>query len=679
MRSKVSDMTQGGHRENDDLLSLDSLDDLDILDAEDAFGGLGPDVDSLDLSVGSRSDPKIAAAQIFTAALRWLTTGRRKYLSGAAGLGVFVAAVYAVFQALQGPPMTPEEQQRLLEDASFAQAVAEGDIERLEDFLEEWPNSRHQSDILQALGAARNRQAVDAARQAENDRQEKTRDEAAWQQALTTNTDVAFRIYAAEFPHGAHSDEVRDRRDDLAFARAEGTGTFEALLIYRQTWPDGRHIDKLDDAAWQWALRSRSPAALDQYAAAFPAGRYVGRIGAVKQSYMANRAAERQADDDRAWVEAQRLDSRAAYQHYLDTSPDGAYRVQARDAISRVDVRAQNRAARRSLVSDVQRELVRLGYDGVKLTGTADEGTSIAVQAFETWSGGQKAVAVTGRISQPLLVALRLAKEKPRPGVGVDFKDCLACPEMRVVPGGSFVMGSAETERYRRPDEAPRHRVRIAQPFAVGKYEVTFAQWDACVQDGGCSGYSPDDQGWGRGARPVIYISWSDAQAYVAWLRGHTGQPYRLLTEAEWEYVARAGTTTAYSFGADADTLCRYSNGASAPRQQTAGRFLSPCHPENYGTAPVGSYSANSFGLHDLHGNVQEWVEDCWRSRYTVTSDSAEGRKAVRPSANCDSRVTRGGAWGFAAPDMRSAARLHYRPEDRFAVSGFRVAMDLGT
>ena len=181
------------------------------------------------------------------------------------------------------------------------------------------------------------------------------------------------------------------------------------------------------------------------------------------------------------------------------------------------------------------------------------------------------------------------------------FRDCDVCPEMVVVPAGEFMMGSPPSEEGRGDDEGPVHRVTISEPFAVGVYEVTFEEWDACVSGGGCGGYRPE--GWGRSSRPVINVSWDDAQAYVAWLSGKTGEAYRLLSESEWEYAARAGTTTRYHWGDD------------------VGRNRANCVDDYCGdswefTAPVGSFGANGFGLHDILGNVREWVEDCWNGSY---------------------------------------------------------------
>ena len=157
-----------------------------------------------------------------------------------------------------------------------------------------------------------------------------------------------------------------------------------------------------------------------------------------------------------------------------------------------------------------------------------------------------------------------------------------------------------------------QHRVTIAVPFAMSKFEITFEQWDACANEGGCGGYKPDDEGWGRGDRPVMNVSWLDAKAYVEWLGRKTGKPYRLLSESEWEYAARAGTTTMFPVG---NTL--------SPREANYNAATDGSGPSDVNrqkTMPVGSFPANPFGLHDMHGNVSEWVEDCWHNEYTAAA-----------------------------------------------------------
>ena len=167
----------------------------------------------------------------------------------------------------------------------------------------------------------------------------------------------------------------------------------------------------------------------------------------------------------------------------------------------------------------------------------------------------------------------------------------------------------------------------IGQSFALSKFEVTFAQWDACVVDGGCNGYRPDDLGWERGSRPVIQVSWEDAQTYVSWLSRSTGENYRLPSESEWEYAARAGSTTQYNWGNDIGRNRANCDGCGSQWNQR--------------TAPVGSFAANAFGLHDMHGNVYEWVQDCWNLSYAGAP--TDGRAWVH--GDCEIRVVRGGSW----------------------------------
>jgi formylglycine-generating enzyme required for sulfatase activity len=245
------------------------------------------------------------------------------------------------------------------------------------------------------------------------------------------------------------------------------------------------------------------------------------------------------------------------------------------------------------------------------------------------------------------------------------FSDCSNCPEMVTIPAGEFTMGSPSAELYRGAET--QHRVTIASPFALSKYEVTFAQWDACVADGGCGGYKPADHGWGRGKRPVIDVSWDDAKTYVAWLGLKTGQQYRLPSEAEWEYAARAGTTTPFSFGNTITTKQANYDGGT-------GYGDGPAGVNRKKTTPVGSFSPNAFGLHDMHGNVWEWVEDCWSEEYTAATPT---NGAPYLGANCAGRVLRGGSWEDYPGDVRAAARLSSNKDDGTWSDGFRVARSL--
>ena len=244
---------------------------------------------------------------------------------------------------------------------------------------------------------------------------------------------------------------------------------------------------------------------------------------------------------------------------------------------------------------------------------------------------------------------------------GTVFRDCADCPEMVVIPPGSFTMGSPESEP-QRMDEGPQHTVTISKPFAAGKFELTFDEWDACVGESGCS-HRPGDEGWGRGKRPVINVSWEDAKAYTEWLSRKTGKAYRLLSEAQWEYIARAGTITAFSFGnsispqqANYDSKVSYAGSSTAA---SAGR-----------TVPVGGYPANAFGLHDVHGNVWEWTEDCLHGDYNGAS--ADGSAWSR--GDCSWRMLRGGNWDNDPRFLRSAVRFWSPASRRISFYGFRVS-----
>ena len=265
-----------------------------------------------------------------------------------------------------------------------------------------------------------------------------------------------------------------------------------------------------------------------------------------------------------------------------------------------------------------------------------------------------------------------VAKNQLTPGQS--FRDELASggqgPEMVVIPAGRFLMGCV-SGRDCDDDETLVHEVRIAQPFAMSKYEVTFAQWDACVADGGCGGYEPDDWGWGRDNRPVIDVSWNEAQAFIDWLNAKTAGGYRLPSEAEWEYAARAGTTTQYHFGNDESQLCRYANHAdgstSLPWRNES------CSDGVHYVAEVGSYQPNSFGLHDMHGNVWEWVADCWNEGYA----GAPSDGSAWTSGDCDTRVLRSGSWNYEPRMLRAANRSGDSVGHRFYINGFRVARTL--
>ena len=239
---------------------------------------------------------------------------------------------------------------------------------------------------------------------------------------------------------------------------------------------------------------------------------------------------------------------------------------------------------------------------------------------------------------------------------GTDFKECAnGCPEMIVIPAGKFIMGSPENELDRNASEGPPHEVTIAKPFALSKFEVTFEEWDACVAAAACPRV-PDR--WGRERMPVINVSWVDIKQYVSWLSQLTYKEYRLPTEAEWEYAARAGVNTRYSWGDDLGMGNANCDGCGSQwdLQQTA---------------PVGSFKPNRAGLYDMHGNVWEWVEDSWHENYDVApTDGSAWVRGGDPSF----RVVRGGSWRNESELVRAAVRFRRYANVRFDTLGFRVA-----
>jgi formylglycine-generating enzyme required for sulfatase activity len=258
------------------------------------------------------------------------------------------------------------------------------------------------------------------------------------------------------------------------------------------------------------------------------------------------------------------------------------------------------------------------------------------LSASAVWSAAQEQRATGAAVPEP----------------GEVIRDCADCAELVVVPAGEFTMGSADS-----PYEKPEHRVSIANPFAIGRRETTFEEWDRCVESGGCR-YRPDDHGWGRGSRPVIDVSWDDAKAFVGWLSQRTGRRYRLPSEAEWEYAARAGTTTGFWWGRETGSghaNCEDCGGAA--RQ----------------TLPVGSFRPNGFGLYDTAGNAAEWVEDCWNDGYRGAPRDGSAWLA----GQCRQRGLRGGSFAGRSNVIRSAARFRYDQDVRYYANGFRVARDL--
>ena len=258
------------------------------------------------------------------------------------------------------------------------------------------------------------------------------------------------------------------------------------------------------------------------------------------------------------------------------------------------------------------------------------------------------------------LAALRAATgdpDRPRPAAPASvFRDCADCPEMVVVPAGRFLMGCVSGNNCS-DSELPVHEVEVAS-FALSKYEVMFEEYDRFARDTGRS--RPEDQGWGRGRRPVIHVSWYDAVAYAVWLSEETGARYRLPSEAEWEYAARAGTTTAYSWGSEI--------GRNRANCESCGSRW-----DDDRTAPVGSFAGNAWGLHDMSGNVSEWVEDCRHPNWNYVGAPRDG-SAWTNGGDCGLRMLRGSSFIWWPLQLRLANRNFLRLDSRRDYTvGFRV------
>ncbi|MGV3652630.1 MAG: formylglycine-generating enzyme family protein, partial [Noviherbaspirillum sp.] len=256
---------------------------------------------------------------------------------------------------------------------------------------------------------------------------------------------------------------------------------------------------------------------------------------------------------------------------------------------------------------------------------------------------------------QPRPAAAPEQADKPvaRPAPG-ELKDCPACPVLISLPAGSFSMGSSSGD----PSEQPAHKVTINAPFAIGKYEVTVAEWEQCVAASACPKIGGSDKPDAR--TPMRDVSWNDVQQYVKWLAKTSGQAYRLPTEAEWEYAARGGTRTRFWWGEQMKKGTANCSDCGEPWSAQ-------------GPAPVGSFQANPFGLHDTNGSVWEWVADCWHNNFK----GAPANGSAWDTPACRDRVIRGGSWREGASYMPSSTHFKYSASVRQSQNGFRVARDV--
>ena len=538
---------------------------------------------------------------------------------------------------------------------------------------------------------------------------------AAYAKARRLDTVAAYDAFLEKYREGPRAEGARRRRaelleshnelDNKAYARARALDTVKAYEAYLAEYPDGRHagaarnrIRTLDDEAYARARALDTVKAYEAYLAEYPDGRHAG----------AARKRIRTLDDE-AYARARRLDTVEAYEAYLAAFPKGIHAQEARERKWQ-SVEAVLGLEQADRVA-IQRGLVSMGKDVGAVDGVFGKRTRRAIREWQR----EKGMAVTGYLTREQAEALKVLgeavmqreaaqaaeavrvaeaaraaraaeaarleqqkKERERLRPGREFRDCAECPEMVVVRKGEYMMGSPGDEKGRYDDEGPRRRVTIPYVFAVGRYEITAEEFGRFVREtghdtsGGCRywerGWKGDkERSWSdpgypqTGRDPVVCVSWKDAKGYLKWLREKTGKEYRLLSEAEWEYVTRGGSTTRYWWG---DLIGEGKANCKGCRSGWDGKK----------TAPVKSFEANAFGLYGVHGNVWEWMEDCWHDTYNGAPTDGS---AWVSSGECGQRVLRSGSWLVEPKNLRSAVRYRNSPGVRNYSYGFRVARTL--
>ncbi len=535
--------------------------------------------------------------------------------------------------------------------------------EDFEGYLRQYPSG------IYADEARSRRQALMAAAEAK----------AEWELVKDSQNPADFEGYLSQYSDGTHADEAHSRRqaliaaDDAAYARAQSTGTVVAYREYLQSYPAGGHVDEarsrqqeaLDDEAY---ARARSVASLEEYLQGHPAGRHADKARSRRQALIAaaEAKAKRLAAARELWESVKDSQNPADFEGYLTQYPDGTHADEAR--------------------SRQQQALDDEAYARARSAGTV----AAYGEYLQSYPAGRHAAE-----ARRLQTEVRLAELRP----GQSFKDELASggqgPEMVKIPAGRFRMGCV-SGRDCDDDETPVHNVWLSRPFALSKYEVTRGEFGrfvaqagyrtAAERGGGCfvlgmewgsrltlkSSARWNNPGFNQpDTHPVVCVSWDDAVAYVEWLSSETGVRYRLPSEAEWEYAARSGSTTKYHFGDDESQLCRYANHADESAYYVRWRRRNElCSDGVELTAGVGSYQPNSFGLYDMHGNVFEWVQDCWNDSYVgAPSDGSAWKRG-----DCGSRVLRDGSWGSEPRGLRAALRGRLTTVYRSSGIGFRVA-----
>jgi len=431
-----------------------------------------------------------------------------------------------------------------------------------------------------------------------------------WQGALTADTVLGYRRFIEDFPKSHYRSQAETQ------------------------------LDILDEKAWKELSAEDSVPAYEDYLEIFPDGIHqaeaLQRIEAINaaEAKKERERLERERQEKLAWETASDERTIPSFDEYIKNWPSGLHIEEA------------NR---------IRRLLKDQSNDDKAFQAALKLNTKDAFQAYiDAFPGGVNVTSALQHIDDLTL----------RPGKS--FRDCADCPAMMVIPPAAYWQGSDDDSELALSMEKPRRLITIDDPFAVSIHEITLAEWDRCFADGGCTS-QPGDNGWGRANRPVIMVSWNDAEEYVHWLSEKTDQSYRLPSESEWEYFSRAGEESDWP-GGDPAQVCNFGNIAGA---ETGFNWQhAQCNDQRpLGTAPVGSYQPNAFGLYDTTGNVSEWTTDCMNLSYldAPVDGSAWGRGI------CSSHMTRGGSWITGTKEIRLPARFNLKNGDRNDFTGFRV------
>lgn len=447
---------------------------------------------------------------------------------------------------------------------------------------------------------------------------------------------------------GSDTEPVRSSAEDAqAYADAVELDTLEAYQQFVENYPNSEYveraqkrIDEFDEAEWQKALNRNTREAYESYLEQFPTGLHAAEARAILERMDAEdeeraQAAAAQAARERAlWQTAQEERTIEAVDAYLTPFPAGRFSSEARALRATLANAAADRAAWRQ----AEQLDTRQGYEAYLAGYPRGQFVPNAIEAMKRF------------VLTP----------------GETIKDCARCPTLKVLDGASFLQGASTGDRFAKSNEKPAHTVAILEPFAIGTHEVTFNEYSACVEAGACQ-VMPDDGGFGRGEKPVVNVTWIEATAYVNWLARETGFAYRLPSESEWEYAARAGESSSIYDG-DSATICQFANGAA--RESGVAWANKDCSDiGGEGALQIGQLKPNSFGLYDMLGNVAEFTQDCLSLDYRRSPTDGSASE----TGLCSARIVRGGSWFSGPVDMRLSARAKQNTTVRNTYTGIRV------